>query len=73
MIKIDSGIEPVHTERCAEVKAEIRETLESMKAGQSFLIEGKIKKGTVKALAAVMEIKIRIAVDGDGKTRCWKV
>jgi hypothetical protein len=73
MIKIESGIEPVKTERCAEAKAAIRVALEDMKPGQSFLIAEKIRRGTVKALAKVMEIKVKIEKDGNNNWRCWRV
>ena len=70
MLKIEEGIEMQKKERNAAAKAEIRETLKKMIAGQSFLIEGKIKKGTVKAVAKAENIGIMIGKDAAGLLRC---
>ena len=75
MLQVESGIQPVQktpTERNMEVKGQIRETLESMKVGDSFVIEGKVKKATVRSMAKLMEIRVSIGPDSEGKVRCWK-
>jgi hypothetical protein len=73
MLQVESGITPVKVERNQEVKAEIRETLGTMEVGTAFVIEGKVKRSMVKAIAAVMNVKIKIAMGSDGKLRCWKL
>lgn len=73
MIPVEKDVALVKTEKNAAIKGEIRETLETMKAGDSFLVTGIIKKGTVKAIAVVMDIKIKIAMDANNNLRCWKM
>jgi hypothetical protein len=73
MIPVEKDVALVKTEKNAAIKGEIRETLETMKAGDSFLVTGIIKKGTVKAIAAVMDIKIKIAMDANNNLRCWEM
>jgi hypothetical protein len=73
MIPVEKDVAIVKTEKNAAIKGEIRETLETMKAGDSFLVTGIIKKGTVKAIAVVMDIKIKIAMDANNNLRCWKM
>jgi hypothetical protein len=73
MLTVEKDVAIVKTEKNAAIKGEIRETLETMKAGDSFLVVGNIKKGTVKAIAAVMDVKIKIAMDANNNLRCWKM
>lgn len=73
MLEVQSGVQLVKKERNAAVKGEIRETLQNMAPGQSFVIEGKIKRNMVKNIASTMNVKIKIANGEDGKLRCEKV
>ena len=73
MLNVTEGVVFVKTEKNAAVKNEIRETLTSMSPGTSFEIEGKIKKGTVAALAIAMNVKIKIGKDAAGKIWCTRL
>jgi len=76
MLPVESGIEPVKAvrkEKNTAIKAEIRETLENTAPGQSFVIEGAVKKGMVKNIAITMNVKVKIAMGTDGKLRCWRM
>lgn len=73
MLQVESGIQPVKVERNMEVKNEIRETLGTMEVGTAFVIEGRVKRNIVKAVAATMAVKIKIAMGSDAKLRCWRM
>lgn len=76
MLEVSADVQPVkkeRKERNAEVKAEIRETLEHTEVGQSFVIEGAVKKATVIKIAKDKGIKVKIAIGTDSKLRCWRV
>lgn len=73
MLEVQSDVQPVKKERNAAAKAEVREILGKMEPGQSFVIEGSVKKSMVKHIAIAMNVKVKIAVGTDGKTRCWKM
>jgi hypothetical protein len=71
MITVEKNITPKG--KNFEQRMQIRDTLLGMEPGDSFVIDGDIKKGTVKSVSIAANIKVKIAEDANGKLRCWKV
>lgn len=64
---------PQRKARNSAIVDELIKTLQEMDSGASFVIEGKLKKNTVKRIAKKCNIKVKIDGDENGKLYCWKI